>query len=393
MFINKTIGTMRRKILAVTGSRAEYGLLLPVLEKITESRSLGLSLIVTGAHLLPKYGNTVQDIRKDGFPIKTVQMYRSSDDSPSERGRAFARGVKGFTRLIDRIKPHFVLLLGDRIEPFSAAVASAILGVPIAHIHGGDTSDCGQIDDSIRHSISKFANIHFAASKNSADRLKKMGEMPWRIFNVGSPGLDTLLRHNIWSKEAIFKELNLDPGKPMMLCLQHSVIIEKDDAKRQMSKTIEAIKEVGLQTVVIYPNNDPGSANVISVIESSRNISNIRIVRNLEHMKFISLMRFASVMIGNSSSGVTESASFKLPSISIGTRQTGRECAKNVLFVGHNKKNIVGAIIDVLHGNKFKKALRSCRNPYGDGHASERIVKILQRVPINTRLMRKRIAY
>ena len=393
MFINKTTGTMKRKILAVTGSRAEYGLLLPVLEKLVESESLELLLIVTGAHLLPKYGNTVQEIIKDGFPVKTIQMYRSSDDSLSERSHAFARGVSGFTKLIGRNKPDFILLLGDRIEPFSAAIASSMLGVPIAHIHGGDTSDCGQIDDSIRHSISKFASIHFAASKKSAERLRKMGEMPWRIFNVGSPGLDAVLRHNIASKEAIFKELDLDPDKTTMLCLQHSVTLEKDDAKRQMSETIEAIKEAGLQTVVIYPNNDPGSADVISVIESSRNIPNIRIVRNLEHVKFISLMKFASVMIGNSSSGVTESASFKLPSISIGTRQTGRECAKNVLFVGHNKKEIIGAIRNALHGNKFKKALRSCRNPYGDGHASERIVEVLEKIPINLSLMRKRISY
>lgn len=384
---------MKRKVCVVTGNRAEYGLLLPVLRAIEQSSHLTLSLAVTGTHLLPQYGNTVEVIMRDGFSFDSVPMYISKVEDKAVIGYALAKGVEGFTSLLDVIRPSFVLVLGDRLEPLAAVLASATLCVPIAHIHGGDTSDCGQIDDSIRHSISKFAHIHFAASKRSAERLEQMGEMGWRIHNVGSPALDNLLRSQFIDKGTLFTQLNLDPNRPTLICLQHSVIPEKDQAGNQMMETMNAIEELKIQSVVIYPNNDPGSSDIVSVIEFFSRVPHIRVFKNLKHLEFVSLMKHSSVLVGNSSSSVTESSSFQLPSISIGIRQSGREHAQNVIFVDHNKRDIVRAITKALYDSEFRNLVAECTNPYGDGHASDRIVEVLEKIPINVRLMKKLIAY
>lgn len=385
---------MKKNIMVVTGSRSDYGLLRPVIRRIDSSAKLRSVLVVTGMHLLKKFGDSAAEIRRDGIKIaNTVKMFHESSIKPLDNAKSFAEGVSGFAKIIAKWRPDIMLVLGDRLEIFAAVVAAAIMGVPIAHIHGGDTSECGQIDDSIRHSISRFAQIHFAATRKSADRLKKMGEKSSRIHNVGSPFIDSIRNQKLIGKRELCAKFGFDANLPIMICVQHSVIPEKKQARDQMRQTMLAIKELRMQTVVMYPNNDPGSEGVIAVVNSFANLPYVRIVKNLPHSIFVSLMNAAEVMIGNSSAGLLETPCFKLPNVSIGTRQLGREHSNNVLFVDYKASAIIRAVKFVLSDENFRRKLQKCRSPYGRGDTARRIVKILEAVKIDDEFMRKTITY
>lgn len=383
-----------KSILAVTGARAEFGILLPVLHAIQKEPGLSLSVAVTGLHLLHEYGNTQSDVESAGFPPHIIPMYDSGNNTGEQTTRAFARAVVGFGELIAKHQPDITLVVGDRLEPFSAVVAAATQGKFIAHIHGGDTTDCGQKDDSIRHSISKFAHFHFAASVSSAQRLRKMGEEGHRIHRVGSPALDTLLREEPISKKALYADWGFDPARPVVIVLQHSVSMESSDAYEQMCVTLRAVIEPGYQTVVLYPNNDPGSDGIIRAIEElrTRALPQVCVRKSLDHRSYLSLLRYADCMVGNSSSGLIEAPAVGLPNISIGTRQLGREHGANTLFVAHDTRAIQSAIAKA-RSPRFRARLAKLKSLYGDGHASKRIAQILADTALTADFLRKRITY
>jgi len=383
-----------KSILAVTGARAEFGILLPVLRAIQKEQGLSLSVAATGMHLLPEYGGTLDDVKQAGFNPYIVPMYEPGGQTGEQETRAFARAVVGFGDLIAKKQPDITLVVGDRLEPFAAVVAAATQGKFIAHIHGGDTTDCGQKDDSIRHSISKFAHFHFAASASSAERLRKMGEEESRIYQVGSPALDTLLGEDPAQKEELYADLGFDPAPPVVIVLQHSVSMESADAYEQMSTTLRAAIELGHQTLVLYPNNDPGSDGIIRAIEelSALALPQVCVRKSLDHHAYLSLLRYADCIIGNSSSGLIEAPAVGLPNISIGTRQQGREHGENTLFVSHDKQEIINAVAEV-HSKGFRAQLAKQKSPYGDGHASERIAQILADATLTPDFLRKCITY
>lgn len=385
---------MVRKIAVVTGTRAEYGILKPLLRKIEKSSDLELNLIVTGLHLLKKYGLTIKEIEKDGFEIAgIVEMYDDDEEDITYHGKALAKGIAGFTSLLSKLKPDIVVVLGDRLEPLAATLAVATLRIPIAHIHGGDKTDSGHIDESIRHSITRFANIHFTATTEHTKRLIKMGEEPWRVFEVGALGLDSIVNQEPISKEILSKKLGIDFNKKIIIVVFHPVHLEKELAGIQMHEILDAIKELKMQTVIIYPNNDAGSRDIIKEIEKCRDIPFIKIFPNLFHLDYISLLKYADVLVGNSSSGIIEAPSLKLPVVNIGSRNLGREHADNVIFVDVKKDDIIKAIKVALYDKKFKEIVEQCANPYGDGKAAERIVKVLSEINIDKRLLQKRITY
>jgi len=261
------------------------------------------------------------------------------------------------------------------------------MNILIAHIHGGEVS--GSVDEPFRHAITKLAHIHFVATEESAKRISSMGENPSRIFVVGAPGLDDIF-DDLLSPQEIAAKYNLDLSKPVILLVQHPVVTEVDDAPRQIRETLEAIVELKYQTIVIYPNVDAGGRRMISVIkEYEKKYPFIKAYKNLPRRDFLSIMKIASVMVGNSSSGIIEAPSFKIPVVNIGTRQKHRQRANNVIDVGYNKNEIKAAILKAIYDEEFRRKVSQCKNPYGDGKASERIVNILSAIKISRELLQK----
>lgn len=389
MVLNKKTKT----ILAVTGSRSEYGILNPVLKAIDKHPNLKLILAVTGLHLLPKYGSTINEIKKDWPRHIRIPMYQRSNNTQASNSHSLARAITGFAETFKHHRPDFIVVIGDRLEPLAAVIAASIMSIPIAHIHGGDTSDCGQIDDSIRHSISKFAQIHFAASEGSAKRLIRMGEDPKRIYTVGSPAIDSMVSLPLKGKKELFQELGLNQNKPMILCLQHSIIHEQKTSGQYMEKTIKSLLALKTQTVVLYPNNDPGSSDIIKVIEKYRNNPLLRIIKNLDHQRFLSLLKYTSVLVGNSSSAIIEAPSFHIPAVSIGDRQLGREHSTNILFTNYSAPDITRATYKALNDKNFKNKVRACKSIYGNGRSGIKIAQILARIKVDTEFLRKKITY
>lgn len=378
---------MKRKICSITGTRADYGLMRPVYNAIAKNSALHLDLIVTGMHLLPEFRSSLAAIEEDSYG----DLHRCSmilgEDSGKAMAQSFGLAVFNMAELLGRIKPDLVLLLGDRGEMLAGAVCASHMNIPIVHMSGGDFS--GSIDDSIRNAISKFAHIHLTTCKQSTGRLLAMGESATRIREVGEPGLDAIRQMDFISADSLAQEFGLDLSQPILLGTLHPVTTESDQSGWQMKQTLEALKELDMQTIFTYPNSDAGGREMRDVLESYRTSSFIRIVPNLGSEKYLSLMKISSVLVGNSSSGILEAPSFKVPVVNIGTRQHGRVTANNVIHVPSNKEAIIAAVNFALKDQDFRRDLENCRNPYGDGTAAERTVDILKRLKVGHGLIAK----
>ncbi|MBU0572917.1 MAG: UDP-N-acetylglucosamine 2-epimerase (hydrolyzing) [Candidatus Margulisbacteria bacterium] len=382
-----------RKVAVITGSRSEYGLLYPVIKAIDEHSGLKLSLIVSGTHLSKKFGYTVNDIMKDGFkPAALVPMYVGKD-SGADIARSVSKAIEGFIRAYSKVKPDIILILGDRGESFAAAITAAYMGIPIGHIFGGDQCKGGDLDDSIRHAITKLSHVHFAAAKQHAERLKGLGEEAWRVHTVGSPALDSILNKSLLEKKELAQKYDLDFSNPVILMLQHAVGVESDQAGKHVKETMEALKQVGEQVVVVQPPVDTGTYRLIEVLDSYRNDPIFRIKKSVPHLDYLSLMKHAEVMVGNSSSGIMEAPSFNLPVVNIGLRQQGRLRSTNIIDVGYDRKIIAKAIKKALYDDKWRSKVRKCRNPYGDGKTAGRIVEIIRKLKPGASLMQKGMTY
>lgn len=382
---------MTRKIAVVTGTRAEYGIYFPVLKAIQRSSKLDLSLIVTGMHLSEKFGHTVDEIEKDGFSIDAKIPLGLSEDSGASMARDVGVCILGLTDAFEKIKPDILLVLGDRGEMLATAIAGIYMNIPVAHLHGGEVS--GTVDESVRHAITKLSHIHFPATEESAERIRKLGEDEFRIHIVGAPALDTILSETFVPKKEIGKRFNLDMNKPIVLVVQHPVTTEFDDVERQIRETMDALVELGEQIVVIYPNADAGGRKIIEIIEQYRDYEFIRIFKNLRHVDYLSLMRSADVMVGNSSSGIIEAPSFGIPVVNIGTRQIGRQRGQNVIDVDYDKDVIIKAIKVGLYDKEFNCKASKCISPYGNGHAGTKVAEILESIEITPELLQKKIVY
>lgn len=376
-----------RKILAITGTRADYGLMRPVYQAITASETLKLELIVTGMHLLPEYSVSLSEVEKDNYcPSHRVSM-ALGEDSGKAMAQSLGLALFGIAPIMEKTSPDIVLLQGDRGEMLAGAIAAAHMNIPIVHMSGGDYS--GTIDDSIRNAISKFSHFHLTTCSSSTERLLAMGEMQSRIVEVGEPGLDVICQMTFIPFEELAAELEIDSTRPFVLAAQHSVTTEAEQAPQQIRETLEALAELGMQVVFTYPNSDAGGREMTRILESYRDKNFIRIIPHLGSQKFLSLMKMATVMVGNSSSGILEGASFKLPVINIGTRQHGRLRANNVIDVGYDRTEILNAIHFVLNDKGYRQALRDCRNPYGDGMTAPKTVDILSRLKLSSSLLAK----
>lgn len=384
---------MTRRIAVLTGSRAEYGILKPLLKLIDKRKDMELILVVTGLHLLKEYGYTVELIEKDKYTIDSVvEMYQNAGMKETYYGSALAEGIKGLTAELSMKKPDLLVVLGDRLEPLAATLAAATLKIPVAHIHGGDRTDSGHIDESIRHAITRFAHIHFPATEEHEKRLIKMGEEQWRIHKVGSMGLDTIVKRKACSREELSKRIDFVIDDRTILAIFHPVHLE-EDVGVQMMEITQAITDLKLKTIFLYPNNDPGNEEIIKEIEKTRNLEFVKILKSLPHDDYIDLLQHVAVIIGNSSSGIIEAATVKLPVVNIGSRNIRRSKAKNILHINPQKKRIVAAIEMALYDEDFKKEVQKVVNPFGDGETAERIIDILAGIKIDHNLMAKKITY
>ncbi|HME44446.1 MAG TPA: UDP-N-acetylglucosamine 2-epimerase [Syntrophorhabdales bacterium] len=378
---------MTRRIVSVTGTRSDYGLMTPVMRSIVDSGDLTLELIVSGMHLLPEFKSSLEQVRKDNFCKLHIAGTTLGEDSGQAMAQSLGLSVFTFSSILANVGPDILLLQGDRGEMLAGAIAAAHMNIPIVHMSGGDYS--GSIDNSIRNAISMFSHVHLTTCRKSTERLLAMGESVNRIFEVGEPGLDVIRNMTFVSPEAMPQELTLDLTKPIILATQHPVTTEADQAAWQITQTLEALKELDIQCVFTYPNSDAGGREMTRVLESYSQNRFIHIVPSLGSEKYLSLMRIASVMVGNSSSGIFESPSFKIPVVNIGTRQYGRLTSTNVINVGYPKEEIVSAVRYALENRSFRDQLKDCINPYGDGTTAGKTVDILRRLLITSALLAK----
>ena len=386
-------GDRHRQILVLTGTRAEYGLLQSPMEAIEAHEELSLSVVATGMHLSPRHGNTIDDIRADGFAVDREVLMQLDGDSGKAMAKSVGTGINGLTDAIDSLDPDIVLLLGDRGEPLAGAISAAHMGIPVAHIHGGEAMTGATIDDSNRHAITRFAHLHFPASESSAERLRKFGEEPWRITTVGAPGLDTIRDGRYEDPDTIRGRYGFDAHEPLLLVVQHPVTTQPDQAGDQFRTTLEALESVDAQTVIIYPNSDAGSEAIIEELETRSFGDDVLRFRNLPRNEYLGVMAAADAMVGNSSSGIIEGPAFGLPVVDIGPRQDGRERGENTLSVPHEKPAIDDAIRRCLEDETVQERAATTDNPYDYGGAGPLIAETLADVSIDDELLRKRLTY
>lgn len=337
-----------------------------------------LYLIVVGMHLRSEFGLTAKEVVKDGFKVAAWINTHSPHPGPNDMAKILGLTISGVAKEISRLKPDLILVLGDRGEELAGAAVGAYLNIPVAHLHGGDQGDDGaHIDESIRHAITKFAHIHLPATKRSAERIIKMGEEKWRVHVIGSPALIEILAGHFLSRKELAKKFKLDFKQPLILVIQHPVSTEIGQAGWQMEQTLRVLADLKEQTVLIYPNSDAGSGEMIKIIKKYKNEPWLRIFKSLPRQEYLSLMKNSSVMVGNSSSGSIDSSSFKIPVVNVGTRESTRENGGNKIFVSHNQAEIKKAIKRALFDEKLIQRIKQCRSPYGDGKTHKRIIKII----------------
>ena len=380
-----------RKIAVVSGTRAEYGLLYWIIKGVHNDPDLALQLIVTGMHLSPEFGLTIEAIEKDGFPIADKVEMLLSSDTETAIATSMGLGIIGFAKAYERLKPDILVVLGDRFEIFSAVSTAVHFRIPVAHIHGGESTE-GVIDEQFRHSITKMSHIHFPSTKKYADRIAQMGENPENIFCYGAPGLDNIHKLNLLSREQLAHDLNLPTKKQWALVTYHSETLEKDKANIQIKIILESIKEfTDIYWILTSPNADTESRIIVKTIEDhvKHNPENSKLFNSLGRLKYLSLLRDSIVMVGNSSSGIVEAPSFRVPVVNIGNRQSGRIKAENVIDVlKHEKVEILTAIRKAI-SKEFKDSLNKIENPYGDGNTSGKIVEVLKTYSLSDILRKK----
>jgi len=377
----------KKKILIITGSRAEYGLLKPIVVGLMKSKKIKPHLLVTGMHTLKKFGSSINEIIKDKIPIKTVVKISEKDDMLI----SLTKEMLGIRKCCYSLKPDLILVLGDRDEAFAGAIAGGHLRIPVAHIHGGDVTGF-VVDEYIRHSITKFSHLHFVASKKSYNRIIGLGEEGWRVFVCGAPGIDSIRRGHYVSKNSISKKFGFDKNKKWLLIIHHPTPLDQVIFLRQIRPLLECVKNIDAEKIIIYPNSDTGSDIFINEINKCEKNKNFHIYKNLPKNDFLNIMNRADILLGNSSAGIIESGYFRLPTVNIGNRQKSRERGKNVMDSNYNKNNIGKAITKALTP-QFKINCQNMKSPYGDGRASEKIIKILEKYIDNKKLFLKKLTY
>lgn len=375
-----------RRICYVTGTRADFGLLAGTLRQAARAPGLTVSLCVTGMHLLPEYGETVCEIEASGLAISARIPVLLNGSTGGVMARAIAGELLGMVDAFERDRPDLVVVLGDRGEMLAGALAAIHLNIPIVHIHGGERS--GTVDEPIRHAISKLAHYHFVATTHSRQRLISMGEWPEHIFVTGAPGLDGLAEMAQGDRSMLAAKFDLDPSRPIALLVFHPVLQEWQAAGQQAKAVLDGVIASGCQALCLKPNSDAGGSLIRATLEALAATSEIRLVDHLPRDQYLPWFTACDVMVGNSSSGIIEAASFGLPVVNVGSRQDGRERSGNTVDVPPKAIAVRNAVNAALaHGR------RTTNNVYGDGRAGERMVGLFQELPLTPDILKKTNAY
>ncbi len=378
----------KRSVIVTTGTRADYGILRPILDEIKNSKKLDLKLIVTGSHFLKEYGMTVNQIKKDGYQITAKIPIMPKTDSKFELTKILGECIVEFSKIFKKLKPDINIIFGDRDEMLASAIAAYHMNILNAHIHGGDKS--GGLDEYTRHAITKLSNIHFAATKKSANRILRMGEKSQNIFHTGSPSIDELVSNKITKINELKKKYGDEIINNEILLVQHSVTTEIDDVENQINETLKAIIKLQKKTIIIGANIDSGNQIIHKKIKQIIGKYNfIYFYPTLPRNDFLGLLQNCRVLVGNSSSGIIEASFFKKPVVNIGIRQNFREKGPNVIDVkAFTHKSICNAIEKALKSKKLKQS-----SIYGKGNAAKKIIKHLEEIKLNTKLLQKQITY
>ena len=374
----------KRKICVVTGSRAEYGLLFWLMRRIHDANDLELQLVVTGMHLSPEFGLTYRQIEEDGFTImKKVEMLISSD-TPLAIAKSMGLGMMGFADVYEHLNPDVVLMLGDRFELLAAASAALVARIPIAHIHGGESTE-GAFDEAIRHSITKMAHLHFTATNSYRQRVIQLGEHPDRVFNVGAPGLEYIQRIEFLSKEDLQESIGLRLKPQNLLVTWHPVTLGPKETREGLQALLIALDELQETGLIFTKANADTEGRLINQIISDyvaerpdKSVAH----SSLGQVRYLSALKYVDGVVGNSSSGIIEAPSLHVGTVDIGTRQHGRIRAPSVIACEATKTSISNALM-VLFSAEFQAELKGTINPYGSGNISESIVEVLQSFPLD----------
>ena len=392
-----------KKVIAIfTGNRAEYGLQFPIIKAVSEHPDLDYKLIISGAHLDTNFGQTLDEIKNDGFNIYSEISITMDANSLDSNVQAIGSGVVEIGKVLSKLRPDIMVVYADRFEGLAAVIASTQMNIPTVHIEGGDLTEGGALDDSVRHAMTKLSHLHFTTNQQATNRVLAMGEEAWRVHTVGFPAIDMINDGNYAKIEEIKSLLNLDLKKPIILFTQHSVTTEFNKSKDQIRASLKALEKhatEGAQVLITYPNNDAGGSQIINEIETlkKQNLENIHIQISLGRYLYHGLLALAKyeeikiVCVGNSSSGIKETPVFGCPTINIGSRQEGRLRGENVIDVGYEPEAIYKAINDGLNSSSFRDIARNTSNPYYIGDAGKKIAETLATLDINQKLLRKKM--
>ena len=379
---------MKRKIFIVTERRADFSRFKPIIKLIKLSKNLDYDLVVTGNHILKEYGNTINEIKKENFKIfKTFKMFlKNRENDGSEMVHGLGIAIQELSKIVKKSNPDIILSGFDIAANLAVTIVGAHMNIPVAHIQGGEVS--GTIDESIRHAMSKFSHYHFVSNLDAKIRLIKMGEIKKNIYIVGCPSIDALNQEALLSKEYIKKKFSIDLDEKYLILIQHPVTSEIR-SNEQISNTLKALGKFNIAKLIIFPNNDAGSKKIIKVLKNSK----FKIVKTLNLREYKTLLSNASLLVGNSSSGIHEAATYKLPVVNIGSRQNGRLKSINVVNANYSTQDIIKKIKFVLNNLQFKRRIKSIKNPYGDGNSAKKIVSYLSKVKIDKIIIQKKITY
>jgi GDP/UDP-N,N'-diacetylbacillosamine 2-epimerase (hydrolysing) len=374
---------IRRKICVVTGTRAEYGLLYWLMKEIDADPELGLQIIATGMHLSSEFGNTYQQIESDGFVIDKKIDIELSSDSEVGISKSMGLGMIGFANAFNDLKPDLCIVLGDRFEIFSAVSAAMIAKIPIAHLHGGESTE-GAFDESIRHSITKMSHLHFTATEEYKNRVIQLGEQPNKVFNVGGLGIDNINKLKLLSKADFENAIDFTFGKKNILVTFHPVTLENFTAKVQFQELLNSINKLENTKIIFTKANSDTNGRIInSMIDDYVAINDNSIAfTSMGALNYLSALQFVDVVVGNSSSGLLEAPSFNIATIDIGDRQKGRIKADSVISCSPTQESIRSAF-DKSYSEDFQNIVDNTKNPYGNGGASKIVVDIIKDFDLN----------
>ncbi len=385
----------KRKIAVITGTRAEYGLLYWIMKRIERSKNLELQLIVAASHLDKKFGYTISSILADGFSVSARVKMELCSDSAQSIANSMGEGLRGFAKCYQRLRPDIILVLGDRYEILAAVSAAIPFNIPVAHLCGGEMTE-GITDELIRHAVTKMAHLHFPSAEPYADNVERMGEERWRVIRCGHPGIENIKRLKKISKKALFNELELDLRKETFLVTLHTTTTNSAEKEKMESAIFfDCLKKVSKDRniVITYPNNDHNHEIILKNIDSFRKNENVKVFRNLGNLRFINLMRHCQLILGNSSSSLVEAPFLRVPVIDYADRQKGRLLADNIIHVDADKKKLLAAIKVATTDKAFLQKVKRTKCIYGEGDTSGIVVKTLEKVEIDRRLLRKKLLF